>query len=406
MAHPLAPGTEERLLGRPLRQVLTHEDRQALAGQRVLVTGAGGTVGSELARQLLACGPARLVLLDQSEYALFRLDRTLRQSQRGGDAPRLALGAPRALPRGVELILGDVTRRPDVSSACRRLRPDVVYHAAAAKHVTICEQSIVPAVRTNVLGTIETARAARDVGARFVLVSSDKAAEPRSVMGATKRFAELAALGLASPGFRPVAVRFGNILGSSGSLVEIMARSVDEGRNIPVTHPDATRFFMTAEEAVSLVLKADLLGGQAEVFWLDMGEPIRIGDLAERFIAAAVAAGHPRVGLDVIGLRPGEKMREELTTHGLAMRPTGHPSIWNARQRAVRRETVRAALASLRRAVARGDALSAIDAMQRAVVDFRPSPAAMSAARAAHMLDARPRRTPLRLAVSNVAATA
>jgi FlaA1/EpsC-like NDP-sugar epimerase len=377
----LSRDVEHRLLGRPVRRVLTGADRKALAGQRILITGAGGTVGSELARQLLACGPERLMLLDHSEYALFRIERELRESN------------PDAR---VDVALGDVTRRADIAGACRTLRPDVVYHAAAAKHVTIGERSIVPAVRTNVLGTVETVRAARAAGARFVLISSDKAAESRSVMGATKRLAELAALGLASPGFRPVAVRFGNILGSSGSLVEIMARCVEEGRDIPVTHPDATRFFMTAEEAVALVLKADLLGEQAEVFWLDMGDPIRIGDLAERFIACATPAGRTPVGIAIIGLRPGEKMREELTTHGLAMQATEHPSIWAARQRRVRRETVLTALRTLQRAVASGDAEAALSALEGAVADFTASAAARSSARAA--TPGRPRRVLLRVA--------
>jgi len=257
----------------------------------------------------------------------------------------------------------------------------VVYHAAAYKHVTITERAAVPAIRTNVLGTLETARAARDVGARFVLISSDKAAEPRSVMGATKRFAELVGLGMASPTFRPVAVRFGNILGSSGSLIEIMSRCVREGRNVPVTHPDATRFFMTAAEAVSLVLKADLIGNRAEVFWLDMGEPLRIGDLVERFIASATPAGDTPVGIDLIGLRPGEKMREELTTQGLTMRSTEHPRIWSARQRPVQRDAVAAAVRSIRGAVAAGDAIQALAVMQAVVGDFTASTAAWAAAR-------------------------
>jgi FlaA1/EpsC-like NDP-sugar epimerase len=358
---------EERLLGRPLRAVLTADDRQALAGQRVLITGAGGSLGSELTRQIAACGPDRLVLLDHSEYAVFRIESELRKQY-----PDL----------NVEVVLGDVSRRSDMRAVCASLRPHVVYHAAAYKHVTITERSVVPAIRTNVLGTLEAAQAAREVGARFVLISSDKAAEPRSVMGATKRLAEIVAQSMASPTFRPIAVRFGNILGSSGSLIEIMERCVREGRNVPVTHPDATRFFMTASEAVSLVLKADLIGGRAEVFWLDMGDPLRIGDFAERFIACTTPAGQPRVGIDVIGLRPGEKMREELTTQGLTMRSTSHPRIWSARQRRVAMETVATAIRSLRRAVANGDAEAALWAMQQVVEDFTASAAAWTAARA------------------------
>src|SRR5439155_2244345 len=174
---------QERLLGRPVRAVLTEKDRQTFAGQRLLVTGAGGSVGSELARQLAACGPASLTLFDHAEYNLFRVERELRQ-----DFPDVNIVA----------VLGDVSRRADIRGACRTARPHAVYHAAAYKHVPIAERSIVSAARINVLGTVETVAAAREVGARFLLISSDKAAEPRSVMGATKRLAELVALSQAS----------------------------------------------------------------------------------------------------------------------------------------------------------------------------------------------------------------
>jgi FlaA1/EpsC-like NDP-sugar epimerase len=231
----------------------------------------------------------------------------------------------------------------------------------------------------NVLGTLEVARAARDAGARFVLVSSDKAAEPRSVRGATKRLAELVALDLATAAFRPVVVRFGNILGSSGSVVEIMLDSVQAGRPIPITDPDATRFFMTAAEAASLVMKAELLGLRTDVFWLDMGEPIRIGDLADRMIAWARADGRPAVNIEIIGLRAGEKVREELTTQALAMEPTAHARIWSARQRYIPRAAIRQAVRQLRGACARGDAAQALTALESTVIDFTPSQTARHA---------------------------
>jgi len=361
----LTRALEEELLGRPVRDVLTVADRQATAGRRVLITGAGGSVGSELCRQVASCRRAALTLLDHSEYALFSVERELRRAH-----PEVPIAA----------VLGDVTRRADVRSACEATRPHVVYHAAAYKHVAMTETCLVPAVRTNVLGTIEVAKAARDAAARFVLVSSDKAAEPRSVMGATKRLAELAALDLATHAFRPVVVRFGNILGSSGSVVEIMLDSVRSGRSIPVTDMDASRFFMTAAEAVSLVLKAELLGLRTDVFWLDMGDPVRIGDLAERIIGHATRQGLPRVGIDVIGLRPGEKMREELTTQALAMEPTAHDRIWSARQRYIRKDAVRAAIRELRGACARGDAGRALATVTTIVSDFSPSAAATAGA--------------------------
>jgi FlaA1/EpsC-like NDP-sugar epimerase len=363
----LSPEVQERLLGRRVREVLSGQDRSAFRGQRVLVTGAGGSIGGELCRQLASCEPARLTLIDHSEYALFRIDQELRER-----FPSMAIDA----------VIGDVSRRADITAACREARPHVVYHAAAYKHVPIAERSIVPAARTNVIGTVEAVYAAREVGARFVLISSDKAAESRSIMGATKRCAELAALAATTTTFRPIVLRFGNILGSSGSLVEIMWRAVQQGRSIPITDPAATRFFMTASEAVSLVLKADLIARQPEVFWLDMGEPLQIGALAERFIEWATPAGQPRVGIDIIGLRPGEKMHEELTGHGLEMRPTAHPRILRARQREMPREQIRRAVRALRSACVAGDAARIIDALERAVVDFVPSSAAVAAAQA------------------------
>jgi FlaA1/EpsC-like NDP-sugar epimerase len=361
---------QERLLGRATEGVLTKGDRRALKGQRLLVTGAGGSVGSELSRQLASCAPQSLTLFDHAEYNLFRIERELRERH-----PELALNA----------VLGDVSRRADIRTACLLARPTAVYHAAAYKHVPMAESSIVAAVRVNVLGTSETVRAAREVGARFLLISSDKAAEPRSVMGATKRFAELLALRQRSRLFRPVAVRFGNILGSSGSVVEIMVRAVQEGRSIPITSPDATRFFMTAQEAASLVLKADLIGRGGEVFWLEMGQPLRIGDLAERVIAYATPEGQPRVGVDVIGLRPGEKMREELTTQGLEMKKTSHARIWSARQRDVSRLTIEHAIKEIRRRCVSGDAMGVMAAVRMAVEDFEPSQAALAAARRASL---------------------
>ena len=356
---------QEQLLGRGVQEVLTAADRASLTGQSVLVTGAGGSVGSELVRQLAACRPARLTLFEQCEYALFRIEESVRR-----DHPNLAIDA----------VLGDVTRRGDIRAACARSRPRVVYHAAAYKHVVLTETAIVPAVRTNVLGTIEAMNAARDVGARFVLISSDKAAEPRSVMGATKRLAEMAALGGATDLFRPVAVRFGNILGSSGSLLEIMCRCAEEGRDVPVTDLDATRYFMTAGEAVQLVLKSDLIGHAGEVFWLDMGEPVRIGDLVSRFIEWSAASGRPRVGVRSIGLRPGEKRTETLTTQGLSMRKTADPRIWSARQ-SKSRVDLDAVLRRLRHAVARGDAANALQALHEAVPGFTASEAAQAASR-------------------------
>ena len=359
---------EERLLGRPVEGVLTAIDRRSLKDRRLLITGAGGSVGGELARQLAACEPASLTLVDHAEYNLFRIERMLR-----AEFPKLT----------IEAVVGDVSRRADMRAAFNITRPHAVYHAAAYKHVPITEVSVVAAARTNILGTVEAIRAAREVGARFLLVSSDKAAQPRSVMGATKRLAEFVATYQRSRLFRPVVVRFGNILGSSGSVVEIMADAVRRGRNIPVTDPSATRFFMTAEEAVSLVIKADLMGRGGDVFWLEMGQPLHIGELAERIIEWGTPPGQTKVGIDIIGLRAGEKLREELTTQGLEMKKTSHPRIWSARQKDVSRQDIIKAVRQIRRACAAGDATMALDAIAAAVSDYEPSEVAVKAARSA-----------------------
>jgi FlaA1/EpsC-like NDP-sugar epimerase len=349
---------EARLLGRPVAGVLSDEDGHALRGQRVLVTGAGGSVGAELCRQLAGCGVGRLTMMDHSEYALFRAEGELRQQ------------CPDA---SIVSVLGDVTRRADLRAAMDASQPHAVYHAAAYKHVTFAETAVVQALRVNALGALETARAAREYAARFVLISSDKAAEPRGVMGATKRFAELVVLGEASASFRPIVVRFGNILGSSGSVAEILLERAAAGRRLPVTDPDATRYFMTGSEAVSLVLKTDLIARRPEIFWLDMGDPIRIGDLAARIAEHAVAIGHQPGEVEIIGLRAGEKLHEELTTQGLAMRRTAHPRIASARQRPVASALVRDSVRAARRACQQGDAQAALETITALVDDFTPS---------------------------------
>jgi len=358
---------QERLLGRKVDAILTTTDSGGFAGRRVLITGGGGSVGSELARQMAGCQPGHLVLFDHAEYNLFRIESELRDVFPG-------------LP--LTVILGDVSRAVDIAAACREAQPHIVFHAAAYKHVTLAERSVVAAARTNVLGTVQTLKAARDVGARFVFISSDKAAESRSVMGATKRFAELVTLDLSTPRFPTMVTRFGNILGSSGSVVEIMLRCVERGRPVPVTDPDATRFFMTGEEAASLVMKAAQIGEGGEVFWLDMGDAVRIGDLVDRLITYATPKGAPRVPVETIGLRPGEKVREELTNQGLEMKRTVHHRIWRARQRDVPRLEVYRALRRLSRACAKGDTAGALSAIRLAVSDYVPSEAVLELAAA------------------------
>lgn len=364
----------EYLLQRPVRRLLTDADRRAFHGRRVLITGAGGSIGSELARQIAALSPERLILLDQSELALFTIEREL-----GERYPQLAL----------EVVLADVARQGVMAHTCRAWRPHVVYHAAAYKHVTMAERAVCAAADANILGTRTAVDAARDVGARFVLISSDKAATPQSVMGATKRFAEFVVLSRARDTFQPVVVRFGNVLGSSGSVLQIMRECVRQGRPLPVTDPDATRYFMTAGEAVSLVMKTELLARRAETYWLDMGEPVRIGTLADRLLELEAQHGYAPVPIEQIGLRPGEKQREELTSQGLRMCPTRHRRIWVARQRPADARLLETRLRQIARDSARGDAVSVLAAIEQVVDDFIASAQARRCA-AAHSVHARP----------------
>ena len=360
------PAELRQLMGRPVRAEITREQRLAFAGKRILITGAGGSIGSELARELAACRPEVIGVVDHSELALFNIERELRHRWPG---------------LTVEPMLLDVTRGAAIARACRDLVPHVVYHAAAYKHVTMAERAPAAALGANVLGTVETARAAAVAGARFVLISSDKAADPKSVRGATMRLAEIVVLDMASASFRPVVVRFGNVLGSSGSVLPIMRECVRAGRPIPLTDPDATRFFMTAGEAVALVLRADLLGAGAEIFWLEMGRPIRMADLATRLLALERAAGFASVPIEIVGLRPGEKRTETLSDPRLVFDRTIDRQIRVARQAAAAGPDVARLLTRLPRIVERADDVAALRVLADVLDGFTPSAQANTHAR-------------------------
>jgi len=367
MSVPFTADELQALLGRPVRQVLTAADRRAFRGRRVLITGAGGSVGSALACEVAACQPSALTLVDHSEPHLFEIGRALEAA-----APEVP----------AELQLADITRPALVQRVWRAAAPEIVFHAAAYKHVAMLERDVCAAVAVNVLGTAHVARATRAAAARLVLVSSDKAADPRSVMGATKRLAELVALAAAADRFRPIVVRFGNVLGSSGSLLTILRDRVRRGLPLPITDPLATRYFMTAGEAVSLVMKADLLARRPEIYWLDMGAPVAIGEVAARLLALEARAGYAPVPVEIIGLRPGEKQREELTAQGLRLMATTHRRVWVARQRAADLGAVRRAIDRLRPAVEEGDARLVLELLMAAVPGYLPSAAASLAAAA------------------------
>lgn len=280
--------------------------REHLEGRVVLVTGAAGSIGSELARQVADYGPERLVLVDQAESDLYMLARELERS----------LGGDRLVPAVADILDGAATER-----LFREHRPDRVYHAAAYKHVPLMEANPRAAVRNNVLGTREVADLAGRSGAEhFVLVSTDKAVAPRSLMGATKRVAERLVLAMAGRHAATsfTAVRFGNVLGSQGSVVPLFERQLAEGGPLTVTHPEATRFFMTISEAAQLVLQASMLAeARNRITMLEMGEPVRIDDVARTLLRLA-GVGKERMDemIEYIGLRPGEKLHEELTGEG------------------------------------------------------------------------------------------
>lgn len=377
MTIPFTESELESLMDRPVCRLLTMTDRKAFTGRRVLITGAGGSIGSELSRQIARCNPALLILVDHSELNLFQIERELLET-----APHVKL----------HVVLGDVTRRV-VSNAVRSTRPHVIYHAAAYKHVTMVERAVCPAVETNIIGTAIVADAAREVGARFVLISSDKAAAPESVMGATKRLAELVAMSRATAAFSPVVVRFGNVLGSSGSVLTLMREAIRRGEPIPVTDPNASRYFMTVGEAACLVIKAGLISARAETYWLDMGQPVTIGELAARLMDIEMAAGYRKVPMRVIGLRAGEKLREELTTQGLRMCRTSHKRIWVATQQEASWALVARAERRLRTRAARGDSAGALAWLAAAVPEFRVSREASAFAQAQRVGEATGRFT-------------
>jgi len=299
-AHRVRKVRVEDLLRRPTTTEHGPEVAQVFPGKVVLITGAGGSIGSELARQVVSLRPRRLILLDRAESALFDIHRQLAETH--GDS-------------GVEIhpLLANVASRAAIQRIVQDERPDVILHAAAYKHVPMMEQHPSDAIHVNVAGTMALLDAAVEAGVdRFVLVSTDKAVKPSSVMGASKRVAEMLVADTARRTGRPyVSVRFGNVLGSNGSVVPIFTDQLERGRPLTITHPDMTRYFMTIPEASWLILDAAALGQAGDLFVLDMGEPIRIMDLAKDVtrLAGRDPESQP---IEITGLRPGEKLHEEL----------------------------------------------------------------------------------------------
>ena len=392
----LAPVAIEDLLNRP--QVPLDRDGMAalVRGRRVIVTGAGGSIGSELARQCAALDPGELVLLDNGEYALWSIEQELAETYPG--APR-------------RTCIADVRDRVRIGEVFAEFRPDLVFHAAALKHVPMGEENPTEDLLTNTLGTRHVADAARATGARaMVLISTDKAVNPSSVMGASKRLAEMycqaldmAALEEGDGAMRCVTVRFGNVLGSTGSVVPLFRRQLERGGPLTVTHPEMRRYFMTVREAVGLVLQASVLGvadaapagpGRGGIFVLDMGEPVRIVDLARQMIrlaglqpaeedGPAARPGTPpdarpgapsdvpgRIRIRFTGLRPGEKLYEELFHGKEPPAPTGHPGLLMATPRTSDAAAVGDAIERIGAACRTGQSAAALALLARMVPEF------------------------------------
>ena len=309
--------------------------RDLVRDQTVLVTGAGGSIGSELARQVFEIDPAALVLLDRAEGPLYDIERELALMGERDSGSAARDGRPRAR---LETRLANVASPDTIRRVMAEDRPVMVLHAAAYKHVPMMEHHPADAVYTNIGGTVAALRASLEGDVeRFVLVSTDKAVEPTSVMGATKRLAEIAVAAAARQSGRPyVAVRFGNVLGSSGSVVPLFQRQLREGVPLTITDPEMTRYFMTIPEASRLILQASLFGDPGDLFVLDMGDPVRIVDLA-RDLARLAGRDPDSVPIRYIGLRPGEKVHESLFYEAESFEPTAHPKVLRVRAASSRR---------------------------------------------------------------------
>lgn len=305
------------LIGRPTGSPTDLQQASKLLHNQVaMVTGAGGSIGSELCRQILAQQPALLLLLEQSETLLYIIEQELKLNGYAG----------RIVP-----LLGSITDTARLEQVFGRYRPNLVFHAAAHKHVPMLESQPTEALRNNVLGTLRLARAAVAHNVeRFVMISTDKAIYPRSIMGASKRIAELVVQAIQqAPDHKTqfMAVRFGNVLGSSGSVFPLFKKQIAEGGPLTVTHPDMTRFFMTIEEAAGLVIQSATMGKGGEIFVLDMGQPMKIADMARMMIRLSGFQPDIDIQIQFTGLRPGEKMYEELTHKDEHCEKTSHPRI-------------------------------------------------------------------------------
>ncbi len=358
----------EDLLGRKPVQLVQSAIRERIAGKVVMVTGAAGSIGSELCRQIAPFGPLALVGFDEAETPLFQIDRELRRN-----FPNLTF-----YPE-----IGNITRPETLRQVMQRYQPSILYHAAAYKHVPMMERHVFAAVENNIFGTLRVAHVAAEQGIDdFVMISTDKAVRPTSMMGVTKRMAELVIRALQKEtDTRFVSVRFGNVLGSNGSVVPIFKEQIARGGPVTVTHPEMCRYFMTIPEAAQLVLQAFTLGKGGEVFVLDMGEPVKIVDLAKNLILLSGLQPDRDIKIKYTGLRPGEKLFEELNLQDEHLTPTSHSKIRSyVCPSDVNVEQLKTNLKTLQQIVDGRNVADLILLLKEMIPDYNPSPQLLKAA--------------------------
>ena len=351
------------LLGRQPVKLDEAPIRSSIAGRSVLITGAAGSIGSELCRQVAKFGPGRLIAFDQAESDLFKIERELRETNRDFE---------------LAAVVGDIRERERIAEVLEQFSVDSVFHAAAYKHVPLMESHVLEAARNNILGTWHLVCEARRHRVRsFLMISSDKAVNPTNVMGATKRVCERIVsarhTGSAGRDMKGVSVRFGNVLGSNGSVVPIFQQQIESGGPVKVTHPEMRRYFMTTSEAVALVLQASTMGQGSEVFVLDMGEPVRVVDLALNMIRLAGRVPGEEIEIQFTGLRPGEKLFEEMNTQDESMLATYHEKIKIFRETPMEQERIARWVESLEDILQERQEQPIVDHILDLVPEYRPS---------------------------------
>ncbi len=355
----LRPVDVEDLLGREAIRLELPPEKNYIQGQSVLITGAGGSIGSEICRQIMNYNPSRLILFGKGENSIYEI------------AAELGF---RYKPNHIHPVIGDIRDAGKMERVFSTYKPDIIFHAAAHKHVPFMEMDPEEAIKNNVLGTYEVARCAHEYHTNlFVLISTDKAVRPTSIMGASKRLAEMIVFSLGQKSATTfIAVRFGNVLGSRGSVVPLFKRQIERGGPITVTHPDVERYFMTVPEAVSLVIQSGAFKDTAQLFVLDMGNPVKIVELAHQLITLYGYKPEEDIEIQFIGMRPGEKITEELLTQQEGLVKTDVGKIFAANPEILPWDTVKSYMDKLLEAARRGDHKAIREMLKEIVPDYNP----------------------------------